>query len=180
MKIDLLIEKYLNGETSLEEEKTLRNFLLADDLEEKYKKFREEFKYYFYMRSVEMKDPGFESNLLKEIHRVDKRKKFLHPGKLTYILSGIAASLLILIGAYTLYHYLNKDTKSLNAGANITLEDPNAAYFQTKKALFAVSANLNKGTGKLGKLSSFSETIDQLNKLSALNKIENNLNRSTQ
>lgn len=180
MKIEQLIEKYLNGETYLSEEGSLRKFLLSDDLEEKYKPLRDEFIYFEHMKSQVNVNPDFDDKLIKSLDSLPVKKSNLQTQKITYILSGIAACLLLMLGAYSIYHYLGTDEKNINALASSSVKDPKIAYEQTKKALLSVSSNLNKGTGKLQNLSKLTETIDQLSKLSELNKLENNLNRSPQ
>lgn len=94
--IDKILERYFEGETSLQEEKLLRNYFCRQDIEERHKIYAPIFDFL----SKERKDIIFE-----------KKKK----NPLLYIWVGVAASILLLIGVRTFFYapLENGNTKSI-------------------------------------------------------------------
>lgn len=82
--IDKIIEMYFDGETSLEEEKLLRNYFCQKNIEERHRIYAPMFNFF-----SEERETTIESKL--------KRKTPL------YAWIGIAASILLLIGVGTFY-----------------------------------------------------------------------------
>lgn len=94
--IDEIIERYFDGETSLEEEKLLRDYFRRQNIDERHKVYAPMFNFF----SEERCDVSVEKK---------KRRTSLY----TWI--GIAASILLLIGVRTFYYapLENGNTKSM-------------------------------------------------------------------
>ncbi|WP_418696831.1 hypothetical protein [Bacteroides sp.] len=88
MKIDELLNKYFEGETSCEEERELRRFFTGEEVPEHLQVYRPLFAYL----DREVKAGQEESPKMLPA----KKSAFLH--RTLYALSGIAAGLLLLIG----------------------------------------------------------------------------------
>ena len=90
MKIDELLSKYFEGETSREEEREIRRFFAQEEVPEHLEVYRPLFAYL----AQEIK-AGQEAN--RNIAPPEKKKK-ISPHRLFYILGNIAAGLLLLVG----------------------------------------------------------------------------------
>jgi hypothetical protein len=136
-----LLEKYYNGETSLEEEQSLRDFFSNANVPGGYEAEKEIFSYYPELALNTEPDDDLEGRIRVAIDRagepVKTRTRFLRP----YTLTGIAAGLLILIASY----FILADRKSMKD----TYSDPQLAYVETIKILREVSFKFNKGTAAL-------------------------------
>lgn len=92
--IDKLLEKYFEGETSLPEEKILRDYFLQRKIEDRHKAYKPIF--------------NFFSEEMNEI----SPKKRIKPSLFRWI--GIAASIALIAGIWSLFYIPNrKETKSL-------------------------------------------------------------------
>jgi len=133
--IDNLIVKYLEAETSIAEEKELRNYFSSKNVAPHLKQYRYLFGY-------------FTSAKKETMHKTVALK----PRKNYYKWFTVAASFVLAFGFYSYNH-----TKS-----NTQQEEALLAYYQTKKALQLVSNNFNKGAEKIGYLNEFETTKNQL------------------
>lgn len=144
-----LITRFYDGETNDEDEKLLRA-LVSDNTCPAG--FDTEWEYIrFCLANTSIAEPSYNltDKILKTIDESANRVQPFKGSKRYFIyLSGVAAALLISIGAYMFFESREsiKDTYS----------DPELAYAETMKILMDVSAKINKGTGSLnpvGKLS---------------------------
>lgn len=151
--IRTLLEKYWQGESSLEEEKQIKLFFsrhpdkLPDDLEE----IRDLFG--FYEDELHMNAPEFPPLFIQDI-----KKKNDSPGRIFILLKSYwkyAAILLLLLGSMVLYQSVHHE-KSLTT-AEDTYQEPQKAFETTRKALELIAANLNKGKNGMEKLSLLNE-----------------------
>ena len=118
-QIDALLEKYWNGETSLQEERILKEHFKKDLSNTSNAQF---------------------FNMLSKEQKRDTSKRFVHPGKSsrqTWL--SLAASLLV--GVSVAFWVINDARKQ----REYVIEDPQEAYEMTRKALMLVSRNLNEG-----------------------------------
>jgi hypothetical protein len=133
-----LIEKYYSGESTAEEEKTLRDYFTQNDVPDGYEAEKMIFSYY--RKTANMVEPSidFESRILAGIDASEntgvswKFRKFLLP------LLTAAAGILLLAGSYFFF-------VSRHASGD-TFSDPDLAYAETLKILRDVSAQLNYGS----------------------------------
>lgn len=151
-EINSLLEKYFAGETSLEEEQQLRLAFARKDLPEALKVYQPMFLY--------LNEAGQE----KAPHSM--RKTPFGPGRnpkiRLFLVSGLAASVLLVVGLLSLLKF--SAVKPNNTEAL-------QAYQDTRKALHMVAKKLNSGTASLDKMALFNEQIEkpihQLNKMSS-------------
>ncbi|MFV0538379.1 MAG: hypothetical protein ACK5M3_13580 [Dysgonomonas sp.] len=95
--IDKLLEKYFEGETSLDEEQILRDYFLQTKIEDRHKVYKPIFNFF----SEEKKEA---------IAPIPKKK--INPSFFRWM--GIAASILLIAGIWSLFYTPNgKETKSL-------------------------------------------------------------------
>jgi len=133
-RIERLIEKYLEAETSLEEEKVLREYFSQSDVPVHLEQYKELFNY-FTMSSFE--------SLEKPISLPRK----------TYNLNwlSIAAIAILFVGIFSIYQ------KDLNEK-----EQARLAYVETQKALDLISFNLNKGSVAMSQLQTFEQAQNRI------------------
>lgn len=125
-KVDALLEKYFDGETSVAEENELKNYFSSVGVAPHLEQYRPLFGYF-----AEAK----EQKLTNKIALVSKNRKKAW--------LSIAASIAVLIGVGT-YTYFSMDTVKENKELG-TYDDPKEAFEATQKALAMLSNNVNVG-----------------------------------
>lgn len=143
--IQKYLEKYWEGETTLEEEATLKAYFNSDSVHPAFEKEAELFRFYQSESKLEMNEIAFEEKVIKQIETPNNVRAMRH--RLTRWSVGIAASLLLLLAVYpSLQKDFELDKPSI--AMEDTYKTPEEAYAATKKALMLVSRKLNKGTSK--------------------------------
>lgn len=142
-ELDRLLEKYYNGESTEEEERTLSVFFDNDDVPAGYETEKAIFRYY--LSAIPFPEPSvdFEQKILSGIDKSQKSSvRFLH-----YVLPplGVAAGILILAGTW-FYFSRQNDFQD-------TFTDPQIAYAETMKILLGVSSQLNDAERALTRVS---------------------------
>jgi hypothetical protein len=127
-KIEILLERYFEGETSIEQENELRSYFSSADVLPHLEKYKPMFGYF---------PQAKEQNLVPEILLETKKKK------LAWL--SVAATIVFFmgIGTYVFFNYDNLDTKEKKELG--TYDDPEVALRQTQKALALLSNNVNVG-----------------------------------
>jgi len=161
-EIDKIIEKYLEGESSLEEEKQLIEFLRQDDIGREYLYLQDQFAYYEDASIEKCMLNTDELQIIEEspvkVHKLTDMQKYLIK------ISGAAATLLILIGAFFMFVVEN------DKYPNDTIKDPNLAYNEVKVAFSLISEKMNKGTNKLSNFKLLKTSIEKAGRVSEFNK----------
>ncbi|GAA5225037.1 hypothetical protein [Membranihabitans marinus] len=134
-EIEQIIEKYLNAESSIQEEELLRSWISQqNDLPEEYRYLKDMFGY-FDVQKINTSIPNFV-NPSQERPVIQKNKRIIN---IQWI--GIAASILLLIGYFTLFN-----NRNLQPYTNDTFEDPTVAAENAAEALELIAYQLNKGS----------------------------------
>ena len=139
-----VLEKYYNGESTLEEERFLKEFFSQANIPEDLIDEKEIFIYY--LQSVIVPEPSlaFENKIISAINSLDNGSENLKRRSVFGILTGIAAGMLILTGSYFFFVHKSEPRD--------TYSDPAIAYAETMKILYNVSSHLNRGTQALGQI----------------------------
>lgn len=124
-KIEALLEKYFEGQTSIEQENQLRDYFLSDDLPPQLLQYKSMFAYFGEAATETSEKPFF--------FQVTKDKNTT----LRWI--SIAAVFLVIL-AFS-FPYLLKEEKAVTQ----SVESPEMAFEQTQKALALLSRKVNKG-----------------------------------
>lgn len=165
--IEKLLEKYFEGDTSLGEERTLREFFQKEDLPAHLVELREQFGLYDEESTEEL--PGdFDEVLFKEIEKRERSKKTSRRAYIFYI-SGVAASILILITLFVRFDPFTNSTQYDEHEADM-------AFTEASRILYFVSAKFNQGANPLGKVARFDEGMNNLN---TVNKFDDGVNKAT-
>jgi len=133
--IEKLIEKYLEAETSIEEEKELRSYFSSPNVAPHLKQYKYLFQYF----TIAKNETSNKSVTLKT-------------RKINFKWLTVAASFILAIGFYTFSEVKNNNQE----------KEALQAYFQTKEALQLLSSNFNTGTEKMLYLNKFDNTKNQI------------------
>lgn len=178
LKIEKLLEKFYNGETSLQEEQELRQYFCSRELPPQLRSIHSQFFCMEKDRNEDILDDSFDQEVLKMIDDGDSDYIRIKRKTMFYSVAAIAATILILVSVFTKFNPFSNNIES-------TLSDPEIAYSEARKILLYVSGNLNKGTDQLNTLARFDQSIsdvssiskfddgmDQANKIGKYNRID--------
>lgn len=140
-KIEDLLTRYEEGNTSLAEEKILKDYFTKEEIPPHLNEYQSLFTY-----TVKAKATTFN----KEIPYKHKKKRF------AFI--GIAASIVIAIG---LFVAVNNPVEEMEQHQLGTIEDPEEAYLKAKETLLLVSDALNFGQEELAYVDEFGKVTNK-------------------
>ncbi|MEQ9423412.1 MAG: hypothetical protein RJQ09_03260 [Cyclobacteriaceae bacterium] len=153
-ELKYLLEKYWKAETTLEEERFLKDFF-ASNLSQGFEKESELFKY-FNKTSNDFLNKSFDEKILSRIEKKDVKvislQRFLVSWKAAAVVSGIIVATLVLKNPFG----------SSNAEMADTFDNPKDAYEATKEALMIISTKMNRGREATMKLGQFSEAQEKV------------------
>jgi hypothetical protein len=149
-KIREVLERYWEGETSLEEEKELRSYFASSQVADEYASYIPLFVFFDEERHKEM------STHIKL--PIDVKK-----GKVINIkwLINIAASIVIFIAMFFINKNLNRENVHQYAYHD-TYQTPEEAYLEVKQALLFVSVKMNKGVSTISQSLEKMEPLDKI------------------
>ncbi len=139
-EIAKLLQKYFNGESTADEEKSLETYFRSGNVAEEFKEYTE-----FFSGISELANNTDNSNIEEEImdfileneNREKTRYRWLWQS-----VTGIAASVIIILGGFLFYQQQQKPF-------NDTFENPKEAYAYAHQTLQFMSVKYNKGMAGL-------------------------------
>jgi hypothetical protein len=135
-RIENLLEKYFEGETSIAEENELKVYFSTDDVAQHLEQYKAMFGYFSMA-----KEQKFEKKLPFNVTR--KNVAWL----------SVAASVVVLLGMFTFYNYNMNQDQDLG-----TYDDPQKAFEETQKALNLLSKNVNVGVQSMEYVNEYQES----------------------
>ena len=126
IKIEILIEKYFQGETSIAEEKELRSYFSTSNVAPHLEQYKAMFGYFTEAKKQES---------AREIPQHTKKPKVMW--------LSIAASIVVLFGMIAFFMINTNQTVTQNELGSY--ETPEEAFRETQKALALLSSNVNMG-----------------------------------
>ena len=161
-EIEQLLAKYYNGETSLDEERRLKEFFASEEVPVRFLAEKAQFAWLTEAGAGTLEDEKFDSSVLNRVGaaegllgRIMERKSWF------YTTVGMAATILILLAIFIRFEPFPKKIQD-------TYSDPQVAYQEAKKVLFFVSKQLNRGTDKLQPITTYDEGVRELENIRAL------------
>ena len=145
-KIEKLLDKYFEAETSLKEEAILKDFFNQEDVPVHLTEHKEMFNF-------------FSASSMETSERKIELKK---PVNLNLRWLSIAAMLIFFIGVYSVYQENEREQ-----------EEARLAYMETQKALELISQSLNKGTGAIAQLDKFNKGTQAMAQLRTFENTKN-------
>ncbi|UII30007.1 hypothetical protein LVD17_17045 [Fulvivirga ulvae] len=171
-RIEQLLAKYWDCETTLDEEKELKKFFNSESVPARWQSVAPLFRYYENEREKGSLDGLFDEQILARIEADQQSLQTGGKGKVVsmfYDIAKVAAVALILVtaGYFVREEYLDKKDK-MDPYIADTFEDPKEAFEETKKALMLISKNFNKGRKEVQKVGVFNEAQEKIKETEAL------------
>jgi hypothetical protein len=157
-KIDELLNKYWNCETSLEEEEQLRAYFKSSHIPEQWKETASLFQYFETMKKKSLNDVAFEDTILKQTVAKPKGKVT----RLFYNSMRIAAGVAVL--ATAVWFVRNEVRETTPQEMVDTYDDPKLAFEETKKALLMISKGFGTAEKETKKLNLFNKAQEEIKK----------------
>ena len=148
---EILLEKYWKCETSLEEERELRQFFKNENMPENLKEAADLFRY-FEAQQNQTIGTTFDHEVKNKITSHRPKGKVV---KLVYNTVRIAAGLIVVVVAT--YFVRQEVRKSYPPEIVDTYSDPKLAFEETKKALMMISKGFGKAQRETSKIKMFNE-----------------------
>ncbi len=136
-ELKILLDKYYNAETTLEEEAFLRKFFSENECSDEFIADKAIFNYCRHLGEIPLPEKGFEERISSAL---DEKNSYGYSTRRKRLIafSGIAAGLVIMAGTYFLIN-------SKRAPAD-TFSDSRLASAAAMEVLFMVSERINQGT----------------------------------
>ena len=144
-RIEKIIEKYFEGETSIAEENELKVYFSSSDVAQHLEQYKSVFGFFSQAQSQQ-----FEATIPL------KAKKRTNVAWLS-----IAASVVVLLGIGT-FMYTNTPDKPSNLSDLGTYNDPEVALAETQKALTLVSQKINVGMGSVNYINEYEHSKNKV------------------
>jgi hypothetical protein len=158
-----ILDRFYDGETSLDEEKRLREFFNQNEVPEGFRDEKLMFQTLYEAQLEEVLDQQFDEKILNRIEHASSRVTRM---RLIYSLSSVAAVAILLLAVW-MGGFFNPQPYG-------TIDNPQLAFAQTRKALQKVSKNLNKGLNPVKTVAS--DFNKPLEKVAEIKKMEKPLN----
>lgn len=143
-KIKTILEKYFEGNTTLAEDKALKNYFSSATVDPELLQYQPLFAYF-----SEEKKQGLQSEVA-----IPKNKKK------RIIWWSAAASVVVLLGIGS-YVFLNNTPQKTSADLG-TYDDPEVAFRETQKALALLSNHVNVGIESIHYVEAYEDTRDEI------------------
>ena len=137
-KLESLLKKYEEGNTSLDEEKQLKDYFSSAEIPAHLRSYKMIFSY-----AANEKNKTYTGRI-----QISSKKR-------QFFFIGIAATILLVIGIFAWQNNSWEELPQHNLG---TIEDPHEAYQKTKEALQMVAEVFNAGREDLEYLNEFNKT----------------------
>lgn len=142
-RIENLLEKYFKAETSIAEEKELKDYFSSSDVAQHLEQYKPLFGY-----AVQAKQEQFTATIPL---KTKKRKSVV------WLSVAASATVFLGVGLFTLNTYNQSQPQDLGV-----IDDPEVAYRETQKALAMISESVNAGIGSMGYLKEYEQSKSKI------------------
>jgi len=157
-KIEALLQKYWNCETTLEEEQALRQYFRDEAIPESLKETAALFRYFEESKKKSLNDVAFDNRIMTAV-QTPKRGKVVN---FFYNSMRIAAGVTVLLTAT--WFIRNEVRKTTPQVVVDTYDDPKLAFEETKKALLMISKSFGTAETQAKKINMFNEAQEEIQK----------------
>lgn len=154
-QIEQLLEKYWSCETTLEEEKALREYFSREQIADGLKESASLFQYFEQQRQQKISDVSFDTTLTRKIQPAQGKMRSLLMSSLR-----IAAGVSVVVASFWLVRTQMRDDAPQEV--TDTFNDPQKAFEETKKALQLISKNFGKAEKATSNLNLINEAKDKI------------------
>jgi hypothetical protein len=158
-RINELLRKYWNCETSLEEEAELREYFKSANIPEEQRDTAPLFQYFEENKKKSLNDISFDGQVMEKIRTPNKQGQV---ARLVYNTMRIAAGLGVVLAAT--WFIRNEIRSSAPAEVVDTYDDPKMAFEETKKALMMISKSFGTAEEQAKKINLFNEAQEEIQK----------------
>jgi hypothetical protein len=138
-KIENILEKYFQGETTIAEENELKEYFSSSNVAQHLEQYKPMFGYFSQVKQQK------SAQVLESLAGTAKTIP-LQTKKRNVAWLSVAASAVVLLGIGTFYYVSQKTTTAVVAQSELgTYDDPEEALAATQKALALLSNNVNVG-----------------------------------
>lgn len=157
-RIEELLDRYWNAETSLEEEQELREFFIRSTIPEHLKETATLFHYFENNKKRSLNDAAFDGTVLSKVN-TPKQSKVV---KLVYNTMRIAAGVAVLVVATW---FIRDEIREVSPQVMVdTYDDPKLAFEETKKALQMISRSFGTAESQAKKINLFNDAQEEIQK----------------
>jgi len=171
-KIEKLLRNYFNGESTTEEERELETYFRSGNVAEKFREYAE-----FFNGITKLSTTFDDSNIEEEVMDFILENEYKEKTRYRWLwqtVTGIAASVIIVLGGFLFYQQQQKPFDD-------TFNDPKEAYAYAQKTLKFVSGKYNKGLAQLSDFDKLEKATQPIKKgiapinefYNAIDKMEN-------
>ena len=143
-RIEILIEKYFEGETSIAEEKELKAYFSSSDVAQHLEQYQPVFGYF-----SQAKQEQFTASIPLKSGKKQKRLAWL----------SVAASVVVMLGIGFFAYQNTSEPNQENLGV---IDDPEIAFRETQKALALISKHVNTGIESVNYLSEYQQSKNKI------------------
>ena len=142
-KIERILEKYFEGETSIMEEKELKDYFASSNVAQHLEHYKPMFGYF---------SQGKQEQYKAVIPLQTTKRKIA-----SWISIAATVTVLLGVGTFTFMNY--NATKSQDLG---TYNDPEVAFRETQKALALISKHVNTGIESVGYINEYEQSKNKI------------------
>ena len=161
-----LLDRFWEGETSLEEERTLKEYFLYAKVSED---LQETAAYFISLRELPAEVLGveFDDEVLSRIHASGGARVLQMNFFQSYWKQIAAAVVVLTVSAWYIWtgDHIAKEDKIYTAEGQVEDREIQEAFHETKKALFLLSGKFDRGNQQMKQLKKFDEATQQLKEL---------------
>lgn len=155
-RIDELLNKYWECETTLEEEQQLQEYFNGDHVADQHRNTAPLFRFYRENKKKSIVDASFEKEIVRKVQRKGKGTVVSLFKNSMRIAAGIAV---LMIAVYFIRTEVRKSTPQEIVD---TYDDPQLAFEETKKALMMISKGFGHAEEGAKKINLFNEAKEEI------------------
>lgn len=153
-EIAKLLQNYFNGESTGDEERILESYFTSENVADEFKEYKDFFSGISELANTN--DSNIEEEIMDFILENENREKTKYRW-LWQTVTGIAASVIIILGGFLFYQQQQKPFKD-------TFEDPKEAYAYAQQTLQFVAEKYNKGIAGLSGFEKLQKAVKPIKK----------------
>jgi hypothetical protein len=155
-RIEELLNRYWNCETTLEEESQLREYFQGSTIPAEHKEAAALFQYFHKNKNQTIQAKSFDADLIRRVKPKGKVVTLIN-----YSLRIAAGIAVLVVAIWFVRTEINKTQTAQNLGV---IEDEKLAFEQTKKALMMISENFGKAEQEAKKINLFNKAQEEIQK----------------
>ncbi|MGC3943902.1 MAG: hypothetical protein QM762_05085 [Chryseolinea sp.] len=158
-KLQHLLQKYWDGDTTLEEEQLLKDYFQSSEVSDEMRDVAAMFQYFNQAKKNSLNDISFDRTLIDKVSGKPQEGRVRN---LLFNSMRIAAGVVVVMAAT--WFIRNEIRQSTPQEAVDTYDDPKLAFEETKKALMMISKSFGTAEEQAKKINLFNEAQEEIQK----------------